>query len=393
MSLQSRFLVLSINEQICLIIFILTIFSLLVIICLPCSFSYEILREDYKQKKKYFYNKYKEYIHSCFYYQSYNLLKYEEIIKRMSKQAFKYTIREGIFQTENYFKSEYTEQYPVRDLFYNSNEDDRNRTDILYYYCFDEDKEKCKGIKESLQNKYESIYSLIFTTDMYNRFRFPELDIPILDKALSININNSFMFCFDKDIMLKNLKEKINYEKKAKEIITHITSKLNDYINMNFFLYDRLFEKIEAEMNTFSLRNDLRFNRQDEKYKNELLYNFSKINSGYHSSIHLSDDKSTLLTYNPDTDNFYYFEFYTTFEFLMHVHKTLSAELNMDFIPLFYENNTLFFPEICIFFMMRQNNDLFNENIMSEFMQKIQKGNATIKDCFIIKKIMKNKQK
>ena len=385
MSLQSRFLVLSIKEQVCIIIFILTIFSVLVIICLPCSFGYEILREDYKQKKKYFYNKYKEYIHSCFYYQGYNLLKYEEMIKRMLKQAFKYSIRENIFQTENNFKSEYTEQYPVRDLFYNSSEDDRNRTDILYYYCFDDNEENCKAIKEGLQNKYESLYSLIFTTDMYNRFRFPELDIPILDKALSVNINNSFMFCFDKDIMLRNLKENINYEKKAKDIIDNIKSRLDDYTNMNLFLYDRLFEKIEAEINTFSLRYALRFNRQGEKFKNEILYNFSKINSGYHSSIHLSDDKSTLLTYNPDNDIFYYFEFYTTFEFLMHVHKTLSSELNMDFIPLFYENSTLFFPEICIFFMMRQTSDLFNEKIMNEFLQKIQRGNATIKDCFYYK--------
>ena len=102
----------------------------------------------------------------------------------MLKQAFKYTIREGIFQYENDFKSEYTEQYPVRDLFYNNEDDnDINRTDILYYYCFDEDEDKCKIIKENLKNKYESLYSLIFTTDMYNRFRFPELDIPILDKA------------------------------------------------------------------------------------------------------------------------------------------------------------------------------------------------------------------
>ena len=130
----------------------------------------------------------------------------------MLKQAFKYTIREGIFQYENDFKSEYTEQYPVRDLFYNSEDNnDINRTDILYYYCFDEDEDKCKGIKENLKNKYESLYSLIFTTDMYNRFRFPELEIPILDKALSVNINNSFMFCFDKETMLKNLNESINY--------------------------------------------------------------------------------------------------------------------------------------------------------------------------------------
>ena len=394
MSLQSRFLVLSIKEQVCLIIFILTIFSALVIICLPCSFGYEILREDYKQKKKYFYNKYKEYIHSCFNYQEYNLLKYEEIIKRMLKQAFKYTIREGIFQYENDFKSEYTEQYPVRDLFYNSEDNnDINRTDILYYYCFDEDEDKCKGIKENLKNKYESLYSLIFTTDMYNRFRFPELEIPILDKALSVNINNSFMFCFDKEIMLKNLKESINYHDKANEIINNIISRMNNYINMNYFLYDRVFEKIEAEINSFELKYYLRFNRQNPKILNQLIYNFSKINSGYHSSIQLANDKSILLTYNPDTDNFYYFEFYTTFEFLMHVHKTLSEELNMDFIPLFYENNTLFFQEICIFFMMRQTSDLFQEKIMDEYLHKIKRGNSTIKDCFYNKQYYEKQTK
>ena len=394
MSLQSRFLVLSIKEQVCLIIFILTIFSALVIICLPCSFGYEILREDYKQKKKYFYNKYKEYIHSCFNYQGYNLLKYEEIIKRMLKQAFKYTIREGIFQYENDFKSEYTEQYPVRDLFYNSEDNnDINRTDILYYYCFDEDEDKCKGIKENLKNKYESLYSLIFTTDMYNRFRFPELEIPILDKALSVNINNSFMFCFDKEIMLKNLNESINYHDKANEIINNIISRMNNYINMNYFLYDRVFEKIEAEINSFELKYYLRFNRQNPKILNQLIYNFSKINSGYHSSIQLANDKSILLTYNPDTDNFYYFEFYTTFEFLMQVHKTLSEELNMDFIPLFYENNTLFFHEICIFFMMRQTSDLFQEKILDEYLHKIKKGNSTIKDCFYNKQYYEKQTK
>ena len=54
MSVPSNFLTLSIREQLCLTILILTIFSLLVILCLPGSFSYEILMEDYKRKKKIF---------------------------------------------------------------------------------------------------------------------------------------------------------------------------------------------------------------------------------------------------------------------------------------------------------------------------------------------------
>ena len=74
MSLQTSFLTLSIKEQICILIIFLTLFSIIVILCLCCSFSYEILKEDYKQKKLYFFDKYKDYIESCFYFQNFFLL-------------------------------------------------------------------------------------------------------------------------------------------------------------------------------------------------------------------------------------------------------------------------------------------------------------------------------
>ena len=119
MSLHSRFLTFSIKEQVCYTLFLLTIFSLLVILILPCSFTYEILKEDYKSKKKYFYNEYKEYLEAVYLYQGYNLLKYEEIIKRMLKEGFKYSTEGSNFNYKTDYQSEYTEQYPVRDLFYN----------------------------------------------------------------------------------------------------------------------------------------------------------------------------------------------------------------------------------------------------------------------------------
>ena len=150
MSIHSRFLTFSIKEQICYIILILTIFSVLVILCLPCAFTFEILREDYKNKKRFFYNEYKEFLEACYYYQGYNLLKYEEIIKRMLKEAFKYSTIGGNFNYKQDYDSEYTEQYPVRDLDYEGNPEDENRTDILYFHCESDSYFKCLGIKESL---------------------------------------------------------------------------------------------------------------------------------------------------------------------------------------------------------------------------------------------------
>ena len=381
MGIRSRFLTLSIKEQVFIIIFLSTVFSLIVILCLPCSFSYEILKEDYKKKKRYFYNKYKDYIESCFYYQGYSLLKYEEIIKRFLKQAMKYSIREGLFNYKSGFMENYTEQYPVRDLFYNSeDENDINRTDILYYYCFNENKEICAQIKEGLKNLYDSLYSLIFTTELYNRFKLPELNIPIVDKALSVNINNSFMFCFDKNIMIRNINESIDYKQFADDTINRIMEHMEDYTNFKFFLYNQLFEKTRDELDIFSFVSELN-NSSPEERKNKV-FSFAQTNSGLYSTIQFQHDKSYLLSYNPDTDNYYYFEFYTASQFLMYTLKLLYDELNMNFIPVFPDNNILFLPEICIFFLFSQSNDVFDEKVIDEIMQNIKKGNSTIKDCF-----------
>ena len=382
---------LSIKEQVFIIILLSTIFSLIVILCLPCSFSYEILKKDYKRKKKYFYKKYKDYIESCYYYQGYTLLKYEEIIKRMLKEAMKYSIREGLFNYKSEFMEEYTEQNPVRDLYYNSeDENDNNRTDILYYYCFNENAELCSKTKDGLKNLYDSLYSLIFTTELYERFKLPELNMPIVDKSLSVNINNSFMFCFDKNTMMKNINESINYTQYAEDTVNNIMKHMEDYLDFKLFLYNEIFNKTKIELDILTFISELNNIKPEERHNK--IFSFAQTNSGLYSSIQFQNDKSYLLSYNPDSDNYYYFEFYTTSKFLMHTLKLLYNELNMNFIPLFPENNTLFFPEICSFFLLSQSNDVFNEKILDEIMKNIQKGNSTIKDCFFDKDLYKNQK-
>ena len=380
MSIHSRFLTLSIKEQVCLTIFLLTVFSVLVILCLPCSFSYEILREDYKKKKRFFYNEYKEYIEACFYYQGYNLLKYEEIIKRMLKEADKYSTRGGLFEYKTDFKEEYNDQFPVRDLYYNESKEDENRTDILYFYCFNEDNDRCKEVKESLKNKYESLYSLIFTTDVYNRFRLPELDIPIVDKAIAVNINESFMFCFDKKVMMDNLG--LDFEKIASDTIDYVSRTLEGYVNDEYFLYDNLYQKAEQEVFTYGINYRLDETLTPEERK-EIIRDFAKEIVGYHSSVQFTNDKSWVLSYDYYGDQIYYYiEMYMEAEFLLLVHQALSIDLNIHFVPLFSHNNTILLPDICVFFMMRQTHDIFKDEKLYELYDKIIRGNSTIKECF-----------
>ena len=99
MSLSTRFLSLSMKEQICITIIALTIFCIGVILIVCCSLMYEILMNDYEQKKLYFYQRYKEYIQSSFYFQNFYLMQYEEIIHRMQKQTWRIQQASSIYQS------------------------------------------------------------------------------------------------------------------------------------------------------------------------------------------------------------------------------------------------------------------------------------------------------
>ena len=394
MSVPSQFLTLSIKEQLFITILILTIFSVIVILCLPGSFSYEILMEDYKKKKKFFYKEYRDYIQACFYFQSFTMLKYEEIIKRMAKQMYKYSQSENIFNTTSDFKDTYTDTYPVQDLFYNN----ENDTNILYKYCFNSD-EKCEEFKDillaKLQDKYESLNGLIFSHDIGNRFSIPGYNQPIISSYVGIDVNDSIMYGFGKDGLYKaivntddyNNIDKNNltayYNNMVNKLILHSAYNFHSYLNLDLFLFGQLFQKIIKEMNEL----------EEINYFNEypldiasILYN--KAILGYHSTIELGNDKCYFITHTKEDDKYHYFEFNLINNVLEEINKIISNEVNMDFIPLYSFNHTIISPELCTNFLMKQTYDIYNEKALNDSYYNINKGKSGIDQCFYNKKIM-----
>ena len=182
MSIKSGFLTLSMREQICLAIIFLTAFSICVTLCIFGSLSYEILKVDYNQKKLYFYDIYKEYIESSFYFQNFYLLEYEEIIKRIQKQIWVFNnvviLNSSISNYDSHFGEEKIINF-VDD--YSSN---NNYNDYLYFLCFpDEDflneynitkDYYCLIISISISlTLYNSYSSLIVTQNIDNAFHLP----------------------------------------------------------------------------------------------------------------------------------------------------------------------------------------------------------------------------
>ena len=399
MSLTSGFLTLSIKSQLWITILILTVFSFLVILALPGSFSYEILMEDYKRKKKFFYNEYLEYIQATYNFQSFKILKYEEIIKRMAKQIYKYNTRESSYE----YQTDLQTDSKVEELLENSS----NEKDKLYYYCYDKspgNQRYCQDIKKKLINKYESLDGLIFSHDVINRFKDPGFSSQIIDSFLTIDINYSMLYGFNKtglySAIVNNTEgNSINdsginsyYQNILNERIAFAINDLRDSVNSKHFLYHELFSKVLTEIE--QVREDENFDiitpydTSDRK-----LIDYAKTYLGFYSKIDLSNNKCYLINSlgNIRYRYFYYFQFNLIKNYLDIIGNSFSNEQNMDLIPVYPDNFTIISPGLCTRFLMKQSKEMFNEKIINQTYNKIKKGVDGIEACIYDKKILENK--
>ena len=141
MSVKSKFLTLSMRQLISLTIILLSIFSFIVVLSISGPLIYETLKADYKLKKLYFHKKFKEFFETCFFFHNFNLLKYEEIIKRIQKQIWVFngagTTYRTIFSSEIFIKD--LSSNPVINYFeYNKHDAESNNdtNENLYYLCY-----------------------------------------------------------------------------------------------------------------------------------------------------------------------------------------------------------------------------------------------------------------
>ena len=420
MSMKSRFLSLSMREQICITIIFLTIFSVLVILSIAGSLIYEVLKEDYLIKKQFFYKRYKSFIESCFFYQNYCLLKYEEIIKRIQKQIWEYnrmsTNFHDAFKYEN-FKYNFINNpvINIRNTHAEKTPDDIN--DDLYYLCFNEHNYNnsyfydnileflnfdfdytnnnipyCDIINISLNVIYEGLSSLIFTHNIEKAFHLVEFDEPIMTAPLFVNVNESNMFSFNSSRIYEIVNSlfgnisKFNdqtfyghFNNLVSQRMDAIMNLFLKYLYKQFFLFDLVYEKAIVEIKQFD--EYFQFNINDIN----TIYNLVRATCGFYSSINYANSKFTLISY--DAKGYTYYETTIIDNYLYFIHNMLSEHLNISFIPLYAENDTIISPELCLSLLLKQLNYQVDENKTNELYNKIIKGNSTIKSCFINKDV------
>jgi len=404
MSLQASFLTLSIKEQILILIIFLTLFSIIVILCLCCSFSYEILKEDYKQKKLYFFDTYKEYIESCFYLQNFLLLQYEEVIKRMQKQIWKFHKASKIYQLQtNFIQDRFNIEGFVMFITENVTKKYTSKNNIiLFLACFFNINgtllsPMCNYVNMNLIQQYPGLSSMPITHDIETGIRIPGYNTPIMTYPLFVYVNKTTIYSFNASKIYENIitickGTTIDYaamdtyhKKKAEKIFNNIYTIILLYINsQGFFLFDLMFSKIINEI------------QESEEFKifdindPQSYLQFARETSGYYSTIDYANDQFSLISFL-DGD-IYYFESTIIDNYLYFFHCRLYKFLDISFIPLFSENNTVLSPELCILFMIKQSKFEIDQDKIDELYKKIIKGKSTIKDCFIDANIFKEQK-
>ena len=393
MSIKSQFLTLSMREQICLTIIFLSIFSILVIICIIGPLVYEILKQDYNQKKIFIYDRYKEFIESSFFFQNFNLLQYEEIMKRIQKQIWAFYEMADFYNISLNYKNQFlfekvinfdSEKY--EDLIKNKNDDDLLY--FLFYMPLDSEEEAFfYEIYNFFELLYEPLSSLLISHNIESVFRLPGFDVPITTAPLFVGINSFIMFSFNYTTIYNNLINNFgslsNYDNNRNSDIlaNYFQNKISETMNTIYKMLDR-FENGELFMFTYQFRNAI-----NEITESNDISSFSdrdnlvKINCGHYSSLDYFNDHFSLIVYA--NEKFYYTEMAIIDNYLFYMNNKMLKYLNISFIPLYPENNTIISPELCLSFILKQLDYQIDENEIDELFKKIKKGESTIKDCFI----------
>ena len=361
MSLKSKFLTLPIKNQICIAIITLNIFCILAILSIFGSLAYQILKEDFKQKRLYFYVKYQEYIEGCFYFQNFCLLQYEELIKRIQIQMrevlqaaiiynFKYDINQLFINKLKII--DFNQDYSMEDL-----EQENNDNDYLYYQCF-ADSERCLSFLVNILMQYNAVSSLISSHNINKKFNIPMLDnIAIMEDPIFHEVFSYSLLSFNLPKLLKQYKKIFGNENNVNLLSYYLNIKIEDFFNEIIANIDLILINPHPLIKFFFEKPINKFKQEIpnyiDLYRNKALMALLKISSLF-PKIDYGNNQFSLIDEHDGLVLCIYIESNIIDNYLYFMNNKLSSFIDLYFIPLYSENNTIISPDLSILFLLKQ---------------------------------------
>lgn len=389
MDLKSFFLTLSMKEQLCITIIGLTILCILVIVSICGSLAYEFLKDVHRQKKLFFFEKYKDYIEACLLFQNFYLLQYEEIIKRIQKQIWEYQQSSSIYNFQSNFVTEENILYNIDTnsyyTIYNSGEKIINYTNFpIFYTCFYFNPTECSTIENILMSDYKTFSYSIFSPYDKDIIQIPTIGGNIMSTPVFFNINTFTIFSFDYMKMIEKVVEICGNQFDLTKIFRYYNNIINiTKYNINDNLI--LFIKNKPVLLEHMFGNILReINETLNVYRN--LNSFLDIAmslSGYFPQMNYPNDKYYFINNIEELYYNYYIESNTINNYYYFINNKISSYIDMYFIPLYFENDTIISPDLCTLFLLKQINFQREEKEIDNIINNIFKGKTKIDECLI----------
>ena len=256
-----------------------------------------------------------------------------------------------------------------------------NKAYPIFYTCFYMFPNDCNYMENILSSQYETFSSSIFSSKNHDLFRMPMIGTNLMSIPLFFNINTFTIFSSDYISMIQKIIEICGNELNLAYIFRYydnivnftkynLNEKLILLINNKPPLIEHMFEKILDEIN------------EAFPYKNYDSYlNFAMSISGYFPNIDYANDKFYFINNIEDLYFYYYIESKIIDNFFYFMNNKISSIIDMYFIPLYYENNTIISPDLCILFFLKQIDYQSEKKEIEEMLNKIVKGKSRIEEC------------
>ena len=392
MDIKKKFLTLSIKHQISIILFLIYILCLFSTLGIFSLYTEIIVGMQYRKRKEYLYQKYKDIIDSQIRFQTFLLFQYEELIKVFNSQIYYYSLsNDDLFENSLNYKNNLIKDYKeTTDEDYKPDIPDYEKK--YYFLDFSDDSFLASNIFYFISGTFSVIDNKF---SILKNFRIPCLGkkIQIINDYLLVNLVDNYLISENRT-KIKEIEEisNGNFSGYYEKLINYYVNKYKNFMN-NFKKGELSFMDIFLENKFYLFQNYINETYLRENYSNYIRRYLNDISYNFHF-IDYSTEK-TFLTDNGNIKKVKALQQNNIIkDYINNIFFVIQDNLNLNSIPVFPENNTIMSVNLCFSFLYKQmiflnltsDKNLFSEEKIKEIYDKLIKGESNIGDCILDKK-------